>query len=283
MIKKFLKNIFSIKKGNNHKIITVLGLKLKIKQPQQVTMQDIKTIVAANNVHQNLKKYCNIYNDRSIAIVGGGATLNCWDKNYLKDDCIYIGINRAFKMEKIKFDYLFAQDRFQDKENLKQFAEYYPETCKKFIGYITASDETYRFRMEDFYSLKNKELYILDNHYMGKIPYSILFEPVADLHGTVFSALQFAFLTNPSKIYLLGFDCNVSHSFEKDVSKMNLSYQYKSWQKIKEFQKKYLDKIEIISINPVGLKGMFKDVYTQNYLDEHPEINASEVEILKEK
>ena len=39
--------------------------------------------------------------------------------------------------------------------------------------------------------------------------------------------------------------------------------------------------IEIISINPVGLKGLFHDVYTEEYLIDHPEINREEIEIFK--
>ena len=40
-------------------------------------------------------------------------------------------------------------------------------------------------------------------------------------------------------------------------------------------------KTEIISVNPVGLKGLFKDVYTQSYVDEHPELLNENIEILK--
>lgn len=40
--------------------------------------------------------------------------------------------------------------------------------------------------------------------------------------------------------------------------------------------------MKIIGVIPVGLKGVFKDVYTKEYLKDHPEINPDEVEILEE-
>ena len=38
--------------------------------------------------------------------------------------------------------------------------------------------------------------------------------------------------------------------------------------------------MEIISVNPVGLKGMFHDMYTESYLDAHPEIDRERCEVL---
>lgn len=50
----------------------------------------------------------------------------------------------------------------------------------------------------------------------------------------------------------------------------------------KSFYMSYPD-MEIISVNPVGLKGLFRDVYTESYLNDHPEIDRKTVEILKEE
>ena len=47
------------------------------------------------------------------------------------------------------------------------------------------------------------------------------------------------------------------------------------------YVKNHYPDIEIISINPVGLKGMFKDVYTENYLNDHPEIDKNSAEIIE--
>ena len=52
------------------------------------------------------------------------------------------------------------------------------------------------------------------------------------------------------------------------------------WKKIKEYRDSKYPDIEIISVNPVGLKGLFTDVYTKSYVDEHPELLKENVKIM---
>ena len=47
--------------------------------------------------------------------------------------------------------------------------------------------------------------------------------------------------------------------------------------------KRYYPSIEVISINPVGLKGVFRDVYTESYVEAHPEIRQAGGEILNKE
>ncbi|HIS88642.1 TPA: hypothetical protein IAA87_04365, partial [Candidatus Avigastranaerophilus faecigallinarum] len=104
-------------------------------------------------------------------------------------------------------------------------------------------------------------------------------EPIGDFQGTIFSALQFICYTNPQKLYIVACDCTSSVNKEIQVLNANLSYQLKYWQSFKNFVSEVYPDLEIISINPVGLKGMFKDVYTKEYLFDHPEIKG-DLEIL---
>ena len=64
-------------------------------------------------------------------------------------------------------------------------------------------------------------------------------------------------------------------------NKYNLNKMLTGYKKLKKFIDIYYPDIEIISVNPVGLKGLFKDVYTQSYVDEHPELLNKNIEILK--
>ena len=52
---------------------------------------------------------------------------------------------------------------------------------------------------------------------------------------------------------------------------------------MKKFAEVYYPETEIISVNPIGLKGLFRDVYTESFLTEHPEIDKKTVEILNDK
>ena len=58
------------------------------------------------------------------------------------------------------------------------------------------------------------------------------------------------------------------------------------WSQLKDFAACYYPDVEIISVNPVGLRGIFKDVWTESYLAEHPEIRdelGDKIEILQTK
>lgn len=59
----------------------------------------------------------------------------------------------------------------------------------------------------------------------------------------------------------------------------------KDWCSLKKFLEIFYPDIEIISVNPVGLRGLFKDVYTQRYLDANPQLKeelGENIEILSE-
>jgi len=49
---------------------------------------------------------------------------------------------------------------------------------------------------------------------------------------------------------------------------------------VKKFAALHYPDTEIISVNPVGLKGMFHDMYTESYLDAHPELSRVDCELL---
>ena len=93
-----------------------------------------------------------------------------------------------------------------------------------------------------------------------------------------------------NKIHILvGCDCNLNGywngqpmKIQKDILANCLEHNKRGWSDFKKFINYHYPDIEIISINPVGLKGLFKDVYTQEYLNEHPEIDRNKVSILEE-
>ena len=58
-----------------------------------------------------------------------------------------------------------------------------------------------------------------------------------------------------------------------------ISLWVKGYQEIKKFAEQLYPDTEIISINPVGLKGVFHNMYTESYLEVHPELNRGCCEI----
>ena len=208
-------------------------------------------------------KYRGIYNDRDIVIVGCGPTVEDYHLD-IKDNPVYICINRAFKISKIKFDYIFFQDQFN--EGFDEIETYQGNNCKKFQAIITKPSCEYVIA-QDVTNKINSIRYILSPTINGKFPYDIAFEPFADFSGTVFSAMQFALYTNPRRIYLVGFDRSDINYFTKGI--FNYNYQIDLWKRMKEYSDYHYPSTEIISVNPVGLRGLFKDIYTQSFLDKN--------------
>ncbi len=232
---------------------------------------------------QTFSKYKNIYNNKSVAVVGCGPTAAFYNQI---DDVIHVGINRAFKLKTVKLNYLFALD-WMEEEDMLEADNYLVGFCKKFFGTSPHSGILHFYpkirRIPKYHrKLAKSQNYYIYNHKKEGFSKDIENEPLCDIGGTIFSALQFILHTNPKKLYIVGCDCSTGH-FHKEQSRIvltNLACQIKGWLKFKEFTKNYYPDLEIISINPVGLKGVFKDVYTQNYIETHPELKKENFEII---
>lgn len=52
------------------------------------------------------------------------------------------------------------------------------------------------------------------------------------------------------------------------------------YKEVKKLVEQHYPDTEIISINPVGLRGIFRDVYTESYLNAHPGMDLAGCQIL---
>lgn len=217
-----------------------------------------RALVMASVVNSQLIKFRSIHNGKDIYIIGSGATANKF-RPKIDKNIIYIGINKAFLDKRISFDYLFRQDNWT--EYSEEFVNYRKDKCLKFLAIIN-TDNSIGIRQFDATKIRGIR-YVLDGVIMGPIPYDISIQPFADLRGTVFSALQFAFYTEPKRIFLVGFDLGNGNNYSKNNNIYSYNYQYESWLKIKRHAKLYYSDIDIVSINPVGLKGLFEEIYEE--------------------
>ncbi|MBR1777551.1 MAG: glycosyltransferase family 2 protein [Alphaproteobacteria bacterium] len=246
-------------------------------------IQSLKSEIKAVQIHIWLKKFFSCHKEQAVVLIACGPSVQYYKKI---PNAIHIGINRAFLNQSVPLNYLIIQDDLKD--NQKAADEYMKTSCIKLYGKIPEE----RLRDISFLDIKGVPVdsiirskayeYILSRYYENSvIPLDISVSPFADLGGTIFTALQFALWTRPSKIYLVGCDCtNEGHFYGGKVE--NFSNQISGWKKMRAFIRSFFETIEIISVNPIGLKGFFHDVYTEDYLTEHPEIDRSSVEILKE-
>lgn len=252
---------------------------------------EIKRAVSTAVLHQ--KTFCgckNKYHDSDVVLVGGGPTVN----NFTPlNNAIYVGLNRAFLREDISFDHLFAVDKIGIEKFIPELQEYSKKT-ELFIGDINCGKE---FQISESMALKlNAKRYNTGNIMNQRVEHvfalDIETQSLGAFHSVAFQAMQFILYTNPKRIYLVGIDCgnagkhfggaehNVADRGE-NIDKLQ-QIQINEWKQLKEFADMYYPETEIISINPVGLKYLFTDVYTKSYVEEHPEFNFKNENILEE-
>lgn len=216
---------------------------------------------------ESFSKYKNKYNNKAIAIIATGPSLN---KYKPISNTVSIGVNRACFYNKITLDYFFAADYFAIKDYLaflknnknkylEIFMGRYPKQAFNFpeLKYISIIPESI------ILELGAKKYYT----YSKYPPYNVDFNTDIDktwlVEGgsTIFAAAQFALYTNPSKIYLVGCDCSTGYFDTKNDKIRPNRNLIKVWKEFKKFACLYYPDTEIISVNPVGLKGVFTDLY----------------------
>ncbi len=251
---------------------------------------NINTMILAQNLHEKtFGEYRNAFEGKDVVLVCTGPTAQSYTP--IKD-AIHVGINGAVYLNHIVCDYIFCQD-FTDRQTNNETLniavnEYRPDTCKKFYGIIPSAmlKKVHKNIGRIPLSYSNHGMisqYILEEIPLHNLAYDISREPVGNFYGTPFSAMQFLMFANPKRIFLVGCDCSSGYAYNKEKNFISVAGQREIWiNHIKPHMDRYFKNIEIISINPVGLKGQFKDVYTQSYLDEHPEIKEENPEILSE-
>ncbi len=218
---------------------------------------------------ETFSKYKNFYLNKEIAILGAGPSL----KDYSQmENVIHIGVNFVFTMPNIDLDYLFVQDDLSkcDKKNLnmQQAANKYKgNLCKKFYGIHPQHCGIAEF---NFREANAERYYFIDQETptseMAISSSDISSRPLNEWSSVIFAALEFALWTHPKRIYIIGCDCakngHIYWNNENAFCAFEDRLKY-GWSKMKEYIDRHYPDIEIVSINPVGLKGLFKDVYTK--------------------
>ena len=211
-------------------------------------------------------KYKNCFRGRDLVLLATGPSLNEYKP---MENAIHIGINTTYKNPKLSLDFLFVQDgrpafleeKFKGIEDVK---------CKVFVGRLPMSDKRQETVFPENYRLgENISDYMLESSGPDKKIYKdICNHAVSGWISVVFSALHFAFFTYPKRIFLVGCDVAPTGYYDGSIDKDCLIHMQaankikEGYRLMKRFGEIYYPDTEIISINPVGLKGMFQDIYT---------------------
>nr|WP_325295671.1 hypothetical protein [uncultured Oscillibacter sp.] len=238
------------------------------------------------DVHKaSFAEFRGCHKNQSVALVGAGPSLNAYKQ---LEGIPHIGVNSAFLKPGIHLDYYFAQDyqSFRGKDGKPEESWYNSLKNYQFVKFFGTAEWTSDSRR--VYQIP--ETLIEENHarrftIQAKrefIHCDIEHYPLMGLGSIIFSAFHFALHTRPKRILLIGCDCSSAGHYDGSIGMSGSagSFLVNSWKWVKDFTNRFYPGTEIISVNPVGLKGLFRDVYTEAYLKAHPEIDRSACELL---
>ena len=242
-------------------------------------LQGVQRSINTAFLHQRtFGEFKNKYYGKSVVLVGAGPTLNYFEPI---EDAVYVGVNRTFLYKDISFDYLFAIDKVgletASDSYYEGFFNYTGNNCIKFIGDQNLG-KNWQIPESKLIGKNIRRYKSTSNFTPDKFTLDIESEPLGNFWTVAMQAMQFILYTNPAKVYLVGMDCNI-HSAGHFTGKIpNVSTRGSNvqksdenniinWRELKNFANIYYPDTEIISVNPVGLKGVFKDIYTNKFLD----------------
>lgn len=276
------KTILSREKKKKHYF---LGIKYKTStapvktSPADLDLRMFRMAAYANAIadthRQTFPKYKASNQGKDVMLIACGPTAKYAP---LLDGVKHLAVNRAITLPQFKFDYCFMMDYWAVREYIDVTFDY---GCINFFGkYIY--DNCQKISIPDWVAEKaHAERYFTEGPNATRVYHDIEWFPLADFWSITHCALHFLLYTRPRRIYLVGCDTDNSGYFDKNVlSTLIVKPLKKGYSKLKELRDIFYPEVEIISINPVGLKNMFKDMYTQSYLKDHPEIKVSDDQII---
>ena len=240
-------------------------------------LRNIRNMITEQNeisdLHKNtFKCYQNYYRDKDIVIMGTGPSAKFYKP---LSNVINIGLNRAWEYEGLNFDYLFTHDP-SNEEKAKEImdglgkikeAVFVGKFFHRHIGRDSWEEypEVAHEKIKRYYSNQS-------NDGRAYIHQNICYHPLMDYMSIVFPALHFALFTHPRRIFLVGCDTTIDagdhfYDDENEKSVFATNVMKVGFIKAKEFAEQFYPDTEIISVNPVGLKGLFSDIYTDDFPD----------------
>ncbi|MBD5509236.1 MAG: hypothetical protein HDR05_14690 [Lachnospiraceae bacterium] len=272
-LEKIGDNLLTFLEDNKKRIRHIIGTDIIIDRLAMLTDIYMPAMVQHQKV---FPKYKGINKGKTVVITGTGPTFDYYNQI---SDAIHMGLNTAILKESIKYDYYFVCDYCKENDRQQEVFNQIlrDDDLVKFFGIHYRNDECL---IPDYIrEQKGAETFYADSYdyglYGSRIkaarkficPLDISTSPFRSYGTTLFIVFQFALWTHPDKIYIVGADCSRGYSKEAAAADVDNDHSWMKWgwKQLAKFAKMNYPDIEIVSINPVGLKGVFKDVYTKEY------------------
>lgn len=253
-------------------------LKECINKAIELNTLNISTAILHQNTFLPYKNYCK--GEQAVVICGAGPSLQ---KYQPIKGAVHIALNRAFLYERVAFDFIFSQDFDGIRMVQKELIEYEGNNCVKLLGSTGGAGA--EKEIPESLALQCNALrfytdsYIYGNGYKSKFVLDIGTRPLGGMPNVGISVMQFALYMNPSAIYIVGCDMSGGHFVNPDLSEKAKEAEKREfnkyweeekqlllgkWRELKEFARINYPATRIISVNPIGLKGIFEDFYQED-------------------
>ena len=197
------------------------------------------------------ESYRNCYRDKEVVIVGTGATAAGYKPI---PDAIHIALDKACQRTDITFNHLFTHNVSAGGADIEQYFE--KITDKIFVGKFSALIGGDEYSEQITVSSDKVARYFTNDNVSTQLLYrDICTHTLAYFGGAFGAALQFAAFTYPASIRLVG--CELP----KDAS---VTFKKVGYTRLRMLINKFYPDINIISVDPIELKGLFNDVFTKN-------------------
>ena len=245
----------------------------------------LKAACLALEIHEthtaSFAEFRDCHRGRDVVVVACGPSMKYYSQI---ENAPHIGVNAAFKNPNITLDYYFTTDYEHKNPWFEELEQY---DFIKFFGQYPAGEFRDRFQVPERLIEANHGRRYFQGAPSEDIHLDIEYYPLMGFYSVVFQAIHFALYTRPDRLFLVGCDCTADGYFDGTKQTIGTSdFGVPSWlrgyRKLKDFAAQFYPELEIVSVNPVGLKGLFRDVYTQAYLAAHRDIRAGGCELLED-
>ena len=280
-IKLYFAGVRVYKKINIQAQLTAIIHRLN-QLPDEIHMSylsDVSNTVSASH-SKTFPQFKNSNYGKSIAILATGPSIKY--SPAIKNSKT-IACNRAYEYFVDKDPtYIFAEDYF----GVSGFFEEMVKNKKSniFLGcYVSHRGYNHQSIPEQFLNGENIYRYYVLFKALN-IRAELEYNPIAVFGTVVHSALHFALYTNPETIYLLGCDTSSSGYSNKNLIQfpMNTSALIDGYTKFRAFRDAQYPNTRIVSVNPIGLRGIFEDVYTEEFVKNNTEIDEFNLQLVNE-
>lgn len=240
---------------------------------------DLPALCLANEIRDihkaSFSEFKGIYQNKSVVVVGCGPTLNYYTQI---PNAIHIGTNSSFLRENLKLDYYFL-------------LHYVPDWCSKLSAYdfvkffLKNHNDNSDDKFPEYIIEENKGRMFFQSVLSSQVQTNIEYYPLMGFCSVIFPAIQFALYTRPKQLFLVGCDCTNDGHFDGRKQgllegDMSIPMWIAGYQKLRSIANRHYPDTEIISVNPVALKGLFKDIFTESYLSAHSELDRKNCKIM---